>query len=277
MEKIELNDEDVVELDHLTDDIRGLHILLVNVFGIASGVGGWTLVDAGLRLSARRIRTWAERQFGADVPPDSIIMTHGHFDHVGALKELAEHWDVPVYAHPLELPYLTGAAEYPPPDPNVGGGLMARLSFLYPRGAVDVSDRVRPLPDDGSVPGLPGWRWMHTPGHTVGHVSFYREADRALIVGDAFCTTRQESFLAALTQPPELHGPPAYYTPDWDAARESVRRLAALEPVTIVPSHGRPIAGPHATQSLRELAAAFDEVARPEQGRYVTPRESPLR
>lgn len=271
MEKIELTDEDVVELENGTEDIRGLHILLVNVFGVASGAGRWTLVDAGLRMSAARIRHWAERQFGPDARPDAIIMTHGHFDHVGALKELAEHWDVPVYAHTLELPYFTGAAEYPPPDPTVGGGMLARLSFLYPRGAVDIADRVLPLPDDGSVPGLPDWRWVHTPGHTVGHVSFFRDADRALIVGDAFCTTRQESFLAALTQPPELHGPPAYYTPDWDTARDSVRRLAALAPVTIAPSHGRPIAGPHATQALAELAETFDQVARPEHGRYVRP------
>ena len=268
MEKIDLDDRDVTELDHISDDVRGLYILLVNVFGIASGTGGWTLVDAGLRLSAPRIRGWAERHFG-DVKPDGIVMTHGHFDHVGALEELAGEWDVPVYAHALELPYLTGAAEYPPPDPKVGGGMMARLSFLYPRGSVNVGERVLPLPADGSVPNLPGWRWIHTPGHTVGHVSLFRESDRLLIVGDAFCTTKQESFLAVMTQRPELHGPPAYYTPDWNAARESVRRLAALAPAVIAPSHGRPIEGPHATQSLHELAEAFDAVSRPEHGRYV--------
>jgi glyoxylase-like metal-dependent hydrolase (beta-lactamase superfamily II) len=103
----------------------------------------------------------------------------------------------------------------------------------------------------------------------VGHVSLFRESDRLLLVGDAFCTTRQESFLAVMTQRPELHGPPAYYTPDWDAARESVRRLATLAPAIIAPSHGRPIEGAHATQSLHELAEAFDAVARPEHGRYV--------
>jgi glyoxylase-like metal-dependent hydrolase (beta-lactamase superfamily II) len=272
MDQIELTDRDVTALADVGEDVKGLHILLVNVFGIASGSGTWTLVDAGLRLSAPRIRHWADRQFGRDLRPDAIVMTHGHFDHVGALKELADDWDVPVFAHALELPYFTGAAEYPPPDPTVGGGLMARLSRFYPRGAVDISDRVLPFPEDGSVPTLPGWRWVHTPGHTVGHVSFFRDADRTLLVGDAFCTTKQESFLAVMTQKPELHGPPAYYTPDWDAARDSVRRLAALAPVTIAPSHGLPISGPHATQSLVELAASFDEVARPEHGRYVTPR-----
>ena len=62
-------------------------------------------------------------------------------------------------------------------------------------------------------------------------MSFFRESDRALIVGDAFVTTKQESALAVLTQRPELHGPPMYFTPDWDRAWSSVKALAALEPL----------------------------------------------
>jgi glyoxylase-like metal-dependent hydrolase (beta-lactamase superfamily II) len=90
-----------------------------------------------------------------------------------------------------------------------------------------------------------------------------------LIVGDAFCTTKQESFFAVATQRPELHGPPAYFTTDWDAARDSVQRLAALHPAFIAPGHGQPVAGGDTTRSLDELADRFDEVARPEHGRYV--------
>ncbi len=145
------------------------------------------------------------------------------------LEDLASEWDVPVYAHPLEHPYLDGTASYPPPDPSVGGGLMLLTSPLFPRGPVNVAARFRPLPPDGSVPGMPTWRWIHTPGHAPGHVSLWREADRTLIAGDAFVTTRQESVYAALTQ--ELHGPPMYYTSDWEKARESLRRLAPLEPM----------------------------------------------
>jgi glyoxylase-like metal-dependent hydrolase (beta-lactamase superfamily II) len=116
---------------------------------------------------------------------------------------------------------------------------------------------------------MPGWRWVHTPGHTAGHVSLFRDADRALIVGDALSTTRQESFLAVATQRPELHGPPAYFTTDWDAARGSIQRLAALQPAFIAPGHGQPRAGDDALGALAELSARFDEVARPERGRYV--------
>ena len=159
--------------------------------------------------------------------PSAIVLTHGHFDHVGALNALRETWDVPIYCHVEELPYVTGARAYPPPDPSVGGGVMARLATLYPRQPIDLGGQVRALPSDGTVPTLPAWRWIHTPGHTAGHVSLFREADRTLIVGDAFCTTKQESLLAVASQRPELHGPPAYFTTDWDAARDSVERLAA--------------------------------------------------
>src|SRR5207244_5588565 len=98
---------------------------------------------------------------------------------------------------------------YPPPDPTVGGGLMARTSPLLPRGPIDLGPRAHALPGDCSVPGLRGWRWIHTPGHSPGHVSFFRESDRCLIAGDAFVTTKQESLTSALTQKPhEVHGPP---------------------------------------------------------------------
>jgi glyoxylase-like metal-dependent hydrolase (beta-lactamase superfamily II) len=176
---------------------------------------------------------------------------------------------VPVYVHSLELPYVTGKSPYPPPDPTVGGGIMAFLSKLYPRDPVNVSSRVQVLPADGSVPGFPDWRWIHTPGHTIGHISLFREEDRTLVAGDAFVTTKQESFLAIATQRPELHGPPAYYTTDWDAARESVRKLAALRPVTVATGHGQPLAGTDVPEALEKLAADFDEIARPEHGRYV--------
>jgi glyoxylase-like metal-dependent hydrolase (beta-lactamase superfamily II) len=190
-------------------------------------------------------------------------MTHAHFDHVGALEALADCWDAPIYAHALEIPYLSGRARYLPPDPMAGGGLMAWLSPFFPRGPVDVSDRLRPLPLSGEVPGLPEWRWIHTPGHTPGHVSLWRERDRLLVAGDAFVTTAQESAYAVATQEAEVHGPPTYFTPDWDAAGVSVRTLAELEPATAVAGHGLPLHGPDLARALRALADQFEEVAVP--------------
>jgi glyoxylase-like metal-dependent hydrolase (beta-lactamase superfamily II) len=266
MQKIELTNYETVSFNDIAPGVKGFHILFVNVFGIEHE-GGWTMVDGGLYLSGDRIRRWAAEYFGA--PPRSVILTHGHFDHVGALEDLTRDWDVPVYAHELELPYVTGQAKYPSPDPSVGGGLMAMLSPFYPRGPIDLGGRARALPEGGELPGMPDWRWIHTPGHTVGHVSFFREQDRTLIVGDAFCTTKAESFLAATSQRPEMHGPPAYYTPDWDASRESVMKLAALRPEVIAPGHGMPMAGPEMARALNVLAADFDRIARPDKGKYA--------
>jgi glyoxylase-like metal-dependent hydrolase (beta-lactamase superfamily II) len=140
---------------------------------------------------------------------------------------------------------------------------------MYPRGPIDVSDRVRGLPKDGSVPGLPGWRWIHTPGHTPGHISLFRDEDRVLIVGDAFVTTRQESFFSVITQRVELNGPPRYYTSDWEAAKLSVQRLADLQPAVYATGHGLPLSGPEATEALERLAFDFDYWARPAKGRYA--------
>jgi glyoxylase-like metal-dependent hydrolase (beta-lactamase superfamily II) len=270
--KIEVPSDDVVPLKAVAPGVSGLRVLLSNVFAL-TGETGWTLIDAGLNGSAGRIRRWASKHFG-DVAPQSIVLTHAHFDHVGAIDGLLESWSVPVYAHRDELPYLTGERSYPPPDTSVGGGLMARMATLYPRGPIDLGNRVRELPDDGAIPALLGWRWIPTPGHTAGHVSFFRDADHTLIVGDAFCTTKPESFLSVATQKPVLHGPPAYFTTDWDAARESVRRLAALRPIVIAPGHGQPMAGEDSLRALHRLAEEFDEIVRPERGRYV---EHPVR
>ena len=258
-------------VQQITGDITYLRAQIVNLYFVGApgaGRGGWVLVDAGLPWSAGRIVEAAEARFGRGGPA-AIVLTHGHFDHVGALHDLVERWDAPVYAHPLELPYLTGRSSYPPPDGSVGGGLMARLAPLYPRGPINLRGRVRPLPADGSVPGLPEWRWRHTPGHSPGHVSLFRERDRVLLAGDAFVTTKQESALAVLAQREEVNGPPAYFTPDWGRSRESVAHLAALKPALAATGHGPPMRGERLSRELERLARNFDRLAVPAHGRYV--------
>lgn len=283
-EQIPLGEEAVAtspEIDAARDDhtqevapdlaYRRLGIVNVVFWGMpGAGDRGWVLVDAGLYGTAGFIRQAAYARFGEGARPAAIVMTHGHFDHVGALEKLSEEWDAPIYAHPLERPYFDGTAAYPPGDPSVGGGLMARLARFYPTKPVDVGARLHDLPQDGSVPSMPGWRWVHTPGHSVGHVSLWREADRTVIAGDAFVTTGQESAYEVAVQEPEMHGPPMYYTVDWDAAEESVRTLAALEPELALTFHGRPLRGPEMRESLHRLAREFREIAVPRQGEYVT-------
>jgi glyoxylase-like metal-dependent hydrolase (beta-lactamase superfamily II) len=268
MEKVEISDNQVVRMDAIAPGLHGLRITFVNVFGVEHPQGGWTLVDAAIPYSAGVIKRWAEKTFGER--PKAIMLTHGHFDHVSAATELAEEWNVPVYAHRLEFPYLTGEREYPKPNVGAGGGMMSLLSPLYPRGPLDLRPRLNDIGSEGhEAATMPGWRLLETPGHTPGHVSFWREEDRVLIPGDAFCTTKPESFFeAALVQNPEVHGPPAYFTSDWIAAGVSVRKLAALGPEVVAPGHGKPMAGVGVAPALTELAERFREIAVPENVKH---------
>jgi glyoxylase-like metal-dependent hydrolase (beta-lactamase superfamily II) len=245
-----------------------LRTLIANVVFI--GGRDWLLVDAGMPAYAGTILGAARQLFGPVARPSAIILTHGHFDHVGSLQDLLAAWgDVPVYAHPMELPYLTGKSDYPPPDPLVGGGLMSLVSRAFPRSAIDLGPRVHPLPEDGSVPGFDGWRWLHTPGHAPGHVSLFRDADRTLVAGDAVTTVKQESLLAVMTQRRKVHGPPAYFTTNWEQARVSAGRLADLEPAALVTGHGRAMHGAAMREQLRALAGEFVVEVEPTFGRYV--------
>ncbi|KPF98093.1 MBL fold metallo-hydrolase, partial [Rhodopseudomonas sp. AAP120] len=160
-ERPDLDAERDDQVREIAPDVAYKQLAIVNVMFVGppqAGDGGWVLIDAGLFGSAAAIRSAARARFGGEGRPSAIVMTHGHFDHVGSLQTLARDWDVPVYAHPAELPFLNGTESYPPADPNVGGGLMARLSPLFPTSPVDVGHWLRALPPDGSVPPLPEWR-----------------------------------------------------------------------------------------------------------------------
>lgn len=243
---------------------------MVNVSFIGTpGTGDWYMIDGGLPKSAAKTRSIVEERFGGNSKPAAIILTHGHFDHVGGLVELVQEWDVPVYAHTNEIPFLTGEKSYPEPDASVEGGLLAKISPMYPNEPIQLGNHVKPLPEDQSVPGLPEWKWIHTPGHSPGHVSFFREHDRTLLAGDAFITVKQDSFYKVLTQTEEINGPPRYLTTDWYAAKDSVRKLAELNPELAVTGHGPYMEGESLSEGLQQLVEHFDEIAIPDYGKYI--------
>lgn len=229
----------------------------------------FVLIDAGMPKSADEIISVVEERYGSKSRPKAIILTHGHFDHVGGIIELIERWDVPVYAHTLEIPFLSGKQNYPEPDPTVNNGLVAKMSPIFPNEAINLGGNLKVLPSDGSVPFMAGFRWIHTPGHSPGHISLFREKDKVLIAGDAFVTVKQESLYKVITQTKEISGPPQYFTTDWSDARASIEKLAILKPSVAITGHGLPMKGEELTSNLKKLVDDFEQIARPKQGKYL--------
>lgn len=89
-------------------DILVLQFTVVNAFLVGRPGGAFALVDTGLANSEAFILEQLTQRFGAGARPEAIILTHGHFDHVGSVSALCSRWGVPAYIHPLELPYVTG-------------------------------------------------------------------------------------------------------------------------------------------------------------------------
>src|SRR3954454_5575007 len=99
LSRMQLVDDD---LDDVVVNVGRLLTWIVNLYMVGEpGEADWVLVDTGMPLNANRIDRAARERFGS--PPRAIVLTHGHFDHVGNVKDLAERWDVPVYAPPLEM------------------------------------------------------------------------------------------------------------------------------------------------------------------------------
>lgn len=246
-----------------------LAVSIANVYFVGRPGGPWVLIDAGIPGRARQILGAAEFLYGAGARPQAIMLTHGHMDHSGSASELAQLWDVPIIVHPRELPFVKGKP-YPPGDPTVGGFLAMLGRFFTPQ-PIDLGDRVRTLGGGRQAPGMPGWEWHPTPGHTPGHVAFFRRSDGTLLAGDAVATVNLDSLAAVASQTRRVSRPPAPFTMDWQQARESVQRLADLRPLVIAAGHGKPMSGGKAVMQLAELATDFPI---PAQGRYV---EEPVR
>src|SRR5690242_17706376 len=229
--------------EEITGDLAYIRTNIANVF-FAGSRDAWVLFDAGVPGYAGTIRKVAEERFGPDSKPKAIVLTHGHFDHASCALELARHWGVHVYAHPLEFPYLTGKSAYPKKDPTVGGA-MAFLSRFFPSWTVNIGEVLRDLPATGEVPGMTDWAAIFTPGHAPGHVAFWRERDQVLVAGDAFATADLDSWAGMITHRQRISRPPSPFTYDWEQSRASINSLAQLNAHVVGCGHGDPMAGSH--------------------------------
>lgn len=249
-------------MEQLARDVAVIKTLISNAY-LVGNAERWILVDALTPGHVRTVKQAAEARFGPGARPEAIVLTHGHFDHSGSAAPLADFWNVKVYAHRLERPYLKGRSSYPPLDPTAPG-FFSGLSRFIPSSPPNLGDRVAELDADRPLPWLNEWTCHFTPGHSPGHVAFFRSDGDVLLAGDAVTTMNLDSFVGTITQWQQLCPPPVPGTIDWPQTRASVRRLASLRPDVICAGHGKPMFGAGA-----ELQRLADEFPIPAHGRYV--------
>jgi len=208
-------------MKQLADDVWHLNTLFipnsVNAFLL-----GDVLVDAGTRRSGKGILRDLE---GHDVTAHAL--THAHPDHQGASHQVCTTLGIPFWVpegdvDAAEDPSLIGDRQ---PD-NFMAQFFARI-FTGPGHEVD-----RVLRDGDEVA---GFKVIATPGHSAGHVVYWREADGVLIIGDVL------NNMDVVTAIPGLRLPKDYLTPDPDQNRRSAKQLAALEPKLVLFGHGAPL------------------------------------
>jgi glyoxylase-like metal-dependent hydrolase (beta-lactamase superfamily II) len=200
--------------------LRGRPANAINVY-----LAGDVLIDAATRRAERRIvRELGGRPLGAHA------LTHAHPDHQGASHAICARFDIPLWCGQGDIP----AMEAP-------GGVAALTqkswqTFVQRRFWVGPPHPVARALLEGDE--VAGFVVLETPGHSAGHVSYWRESDRALIVGDVLTN------ISLATGRPGLHEPPAAFTPDPARNRASARRLAELRPQLACFGHGPPLRDP---------------------------------
>jgi glyoxylase-like metal-dependent hydrolase (beta-lactamase superfamily II) len=211
---------------------------MVNVY-LVEEAGEVTIVDAGMPgdWAALPAELAAMGRSLEDVR--SIVLTHGHSDHIGFAEQAHRERAWPVRIHELDAALARG--EVPNPSKGLGpiklGPLLRFLWLGLRRGGL----RQRPIGEvatygDGAtldVPGSP--RVILVPGHTPGSAALHVPSRDCLFVGDALATY---AVTTGSTGP--LIAP---FTADPAVARESLGRLEGLEAGFVLPGHGQPWTG----------------------------------
>lgn len=198
---------------------------------------GFTLIDSGPPESADLLVPAISRATeGKGV--DSVLLTHGHYDHVGGLNSLDLAWKPEVICHREEAPFLRGDADYHQLKAHSLISFFGR--YLLPRAAL----RVRASRTLEAGQAAAGMAVIHLPGHTPGHIGFLHPTDQAMICGDA-----------AMNLGGQLSGPLGLATPNPMLAQKSLRRLVELDYDHLLPAHGPPIMD-HGQQAMQRLLGA---------------------
>lgn len=205
------------------------HIPLMPRDGINAYLLGDVVVDAGSPPHARRVvRAVAGRGVRAHAA------THAHPDHVGGSRRVCE---------ALGIPFWIGADDAA--AAQAGHSVTARTRWaplVGPTGRFPAVRVDRRLMEGDEL--TAGFVVLDTPGHSTGHVAFWRERDRVLVCADVFFN------LHLLTLRPGLHHPPEVFTVDPELNRASQRKLAELRPELVLFGHGPPLRDPAALGRL---------------------------
>jgi hydroxyacylglutathione hydrolase len=180
------------------------------------------LIDAGRRWDRRRV--FAELE-GREI--SMVALTHAHPDHQGVARDVCEAREVPLACHADDVDAMEGRRRVQEAAP---GNPVNRVIHKIWEGPPYEVARVLQEGDE-----VAGFRVVHAPGHARGEVIFFRESDRVAICGDVI---RNMSYATTL---PGIKEPPAIFTYDPAENRRSIRKLADLEPATILPGHGPPV------------------------------------
>jgi glyoxylase-like metal-dependent hydrolase (beta-lactamase superfamily II) len=182
-------------------------------------LAGDLLIDGCTRWD----RYWLLRQLRGHTVR-RMALTHCHPDHQGIASAVCERFGVPLACHEADVPAMEGRERMVPHNLFLTVGHWIWSGPPYP-----VANVLR----EGDQVGE--WRVVHTPGHTPGHVIFFRESDRVAIVGDLLVNLNFITFKVRLKTPPRI------FCIDFAQARRSVRHLVDLRPSTILFGHGPPL------------------------------------
>jgi hydroxyacylglutathione hydrolase len=192
--------------------------------------GEVTMFDAGARTMTRSLARAGAKLGGIT----RIVLGHGHTDHRGAAPGLG----APVFCHPAEVQDVEGSggfrywpdglSDLPFPQRQLHK-LMHR--YAWDGGPVEVAGTL----SEGDE--VAGFSVVEIPGHAPGQIALWRESDRVALSSDCFYT------IDMWGRDSEPHLPLAMYNFDTEQARESIRKLAALEPAAAWPGHAKPLTG----------------------------------
>jgi hydroxyacylglutathione hydrolase len=222
-----------------------IHIPVLPRDGVNTYVVGDVLVDTGYPISAGAIK----KGLGGR-KLEAIALTHAHPDHQGSARKLADELGLPVWVGARDREAAeSGRIVVNPALQKPGLSLLTGALARMPRVPI-----ARELNEGDAL--AAGFVVLDTPGHSPGHVSFWRESDRTLLCGDVFFNLKPVTLAAGLRQPP------AVLTTDPALNRSSERRLAQLEAAVAGCGHGPVLEGDAAARMASAVAALPDDPPR---------------